>query len=246
MKHDPEQNAAAYLGGLVKGARRKMFERHMVDCEDCWREVDLGRKGRSVAEAGREMAPQVLRERVRAAVETVRPSRRPRWIVAAGFAAIAAVVVAVIVLMPQAEPREIEAVLASYRSGNVGAPTDPVLPERLSELELVAATQARLEGSDAIAHTYVDGSGDEVVVYVADQEWPVAVGAEHDNSGETWLVEKDELVMICLNEPQPSLVVETTCTTWSWRHTACVRKSSRCLRSSRSSFHAATEGRSFS
>jgi hypothetical protein len=34
----------------------------MVDCEDCWREVDLGRKGRSVAESGRELAPQALRE----------------------------------------------------------------------------------------------------------------------------------------------------------------------------------------
>jgi len=208
LKHDPERNAAAYLGGLVKGARRKMFERHMVDCEDCWREVDLGRKGRSVAEAGREMAPQALRERVRAAVETVRPRRRrPGWVFGAGLAAIAAVIVSVMVLIPQREPREIEAVLASFRSGNVGTATDPQLPQRLAELELVGATRERLEGRDAIAHTYVDGSGDEVIVYVAEEEWPVAVGAEHDNSGETWLAEKDELVMICLNEPHPSLVV---------------------------------------
>jgi len=185
-----------------------MFERHMVDCEDCWREVDLGRKGRSVAEAGREMAPQALRERVRAAVETVRPRRRrPGWVFGAGLAAIAAVIVSVMVLIPQREPREIEAVLASFRSGNVGTATDPQLPPRLAELELVGATRERLEGRDAIAHTYVDGSGDEVIVYVAEEEWPVAVGAEHDNSGETWLAEKDELVMICLNEPHPSLVV---------------------------------------
>ncbi|MFN2389955.1 MAG: anti-sigma factor [Actinomycetota bacterium] len=208
MKHDPERHAAAYLGGLLKGARRKMFERHMVDCEDCWREVDLGRKGRSVAEGGREMAPQALRERVRAAVETVRPHRRrPPWIFGAGLAAIAALVVAVIVAMPAREPREIEAVLSSFRSGNVGAPTDPELPERLSELELVGATKPRLEGHDVVAHRYVDRSGDEVVVYVATEEWPVAVGAEHDNSGETWLAEKGELVMICLDEPQPLLVV---------------------------------------
>ncbi|MDQ3954013.1 MAG: hypothetical protein M3285_00490 [Actinomycetota bacterium] len=208
MRHDPERNAAAYLGGLLKGARRKMFERHMVDCEDCWREVDLGRKGRAVAEAGREIAPQALRERVRAAVQTVRPRRRrPRWILGAGVAAIAAVVVSVMVLIPEREPREIEEVLASFRSGNVGTPTDPRLPESLSELELVGATQMRLEGRDAVAHTYVDRSGDEVVVYVAEEEWPVAVGAEHDNSGETWLAEKGELVMICLNEPEPSLVV---------------------------------------
>ncbi len=186
-----------------------MFERHIVDCEDCWREVDLGRKGRSVAEAGREMAPQALRERVRAAIETVRRGRRrPRWLFGAGLAAVVAVaVVAAVALMPEPEPREIEAVLASFRSGNVGAPTDPLLPPRLEELELVRATETRIEGREAIAHTYVDGSGDEVVVYVADEEWPVAVGAEHDNSGETWLAEKDDLVLICLNQPQPSLVV---------------------------------------
>lgn len=80
------------------------------------------------------MAPQALRERVRAAVETVRPRRRR-------------------------------------------------------------------------PHPYVDRSGDEVVVYVSEEEWPVAAGAEHDNSGETWLAEKGELVMICLDEPEPSLVV---------------------------------------
>jgi anti-sigma factor RsiW len=52
LKHDPERNAAAYLDGLLSGARRRMFERHILECEDCWREVDLGRKGRSVAESG--------------------------------------------------------------------------------------------------------------------------------------------------------------------------------------------------
>lgn len=208
MKHDPEHHAAAYLGGLLKGARRKMFERHLVDCEDCWREVDLGRKGRSVAEAGRELAPQALRERVRSAVETVRPGRRRRrWSVAAGLAAVGVLVVGLMMLMPQREPREIEAALASFRSGSVGAPADAELPRRLAELELTGVTKTSFGGYEATAHRYRDRSGDEVVVYVADQDWPVAVGAEHDNAGETWLAEKDGLVMICLDEPRSSLVV---------------------------------------
>ena len=79
MKHDSERHAAAYLSGLLKGARRRMFERHMMDCEDCWSEVDLGRKGRSVAESGRELTPQDLRERVRSAVEMIAPRRRRPW-----------------------------------------------------------------------------------------------------------------------------------------------------------------------
>jgi anti-sigma factor RsiW len=185
-----------------------MFERHIVDCEDCWREVDLGRKGRSVAEAGRELAPQALRERVRAAVETVSPRRRrPLWVFGASLVTIVAVAVIGMMAVPKRDPGEIQAALASYRSGSVGVPVESLLPERLSDLELVGAYRAQLGGIDAIAHRYVDRSGDEVVVYVADEEWPVAVGAEHDNAGQTWLAERDDLVVICLNQPHSSLVV---------------------------------------
>lgn len=209
MKHDPERNAASYLGGLLSGARRRMFERHMVDCEDCWREVDLGRKGRSVAESGRELAPQALRERVRAAVETVRPPRRrSRWILGGGaVAALSLAVVGVLFLLPARGPGEIDAALAAFRSGKTGAPARSELPARLADLELLRSERVEVDGLDAIAHRYVDPSGDEIVVYIAAEEWPVAAGAEHDNSGETWVAEKDGLVMICLNEPKPSLVV---------------------------------------
>ncbi len=208
MKHDPERNAAAYLGGLLRGARRRMFERHILNCEDCWREVDLGRKGRSVAESARELAPQALRERVRTAVETIRPRpRRPRWIFGAGLVALTALLVVVVILLPERDPREIEAAVTDFRSGRMGPSAQPELPEHLGDLELTRAQHAALEGIDAVAHSYVDASGEEVVVYVAEREWPVAVGAEHDGAGESWVAEKGGLVLICLNEPAPSLIV---------------------------------------
>ncbi len=208
MKHDPERNAAAYLGGLLSGVRRRMFERHIVDCEDCWREVDLGRRGRSVAESGREMAPQALRERVRAAVETVRPRRRPLWVFGGGAVGLAALaVVGMMFLLPEREPREIEAALVAFRNRSAGVSVESRLPARLAELRLTESAQVQLGGVEVVAHTYVDPSGDEVIIYVSDEQWPVAVGAEHDNAGETWLAEKDGLVLICLNEPTSSLVV---------------------------------------
>jgi len=209
LKHDPERNAAAYLGGLLKGARRRMFERHMLGCEDCWREVDLGRRGRSVAESAREIAPQALRERVRMAVETVKPpSRRPPWVFGvAGVLLIAATVVAGSTLLQARDPREITAVLSAFRDRQTGTPERPRLPEQLGKLELVHSGRTSVGDMDAVAHTYVDPSGDEVVVFVADKQWPVATGAEHDNAGETWTAEKDGLVLICVDEPAPSLVV---------------------------------------
>jgi anti-sigma factor RsiW len=66
--HDPERNAAEYVSGELAGRARRWFERHILDCDDCWREVLLGRFGRRVAEDIRELAPAGLRDRVRAAV----------------------------------------------------------------------------------------------------------------------------------------------------------------------------------
>jgi hypothetical protein len=66
--HDPEHRAAEYLCGETPGWIHRRLEAHLVDCEDCWTEVWLAREGRRMAEAGGEIAPRDLRDRVRAAV----------------------------------------------------------------------------------------------------------------------------------------------------------------------------------
>jgi hypothetical protein len=77
----------------------------------------------------------------------------------------------------------------------------------LGSLELVRTFTTEVGEITSVAHTYADPSGDEVVVLVADEHWPAAAGARHDNAGDTWVAERDGLVMICLDEPAPSLVV---------------------------------------
>jgi anti-sigma factor RsiW len=67
-RHDAERNAAEYVSGELSHRTRHWFERHLLECEDCWREVLLGRFGRRVAEDARESVPMGLRDRVRAAV----------------------------------------------------------------------------------------------------------------------------------------------------------------------------------
>jgi Putative zinc-finger len=66
--HDPERNSAEYVSGELSTRARRWFDRHLLDCDDCWREVLLGRFGRRIAEDAREPAPVGLRDRVRAAV----------------------------------------------------------------------------------------------------------------------------------------------------------------------------------
>jgi hypothetical protein len=81
-KHDPERNAAEYVSGELGGRRvRRWFDSHLLECEDCWREVLLGRLGRRLATDFREIAPSGLRDRVRAMValesgHIAEPSRR--------------------------------------------------------------------------------------------------------------------------------------------------------------------------
>jgi hypothetical protein len=69
LPHDPERNAAEYVTGELSRRARRWFEAHLLHCEDCWREVLLGRLGRRIAEEAREQAPADLRDRVRAAVQ---------------------------------------------------------------------------------------------------------------------------------------------------------------------------------
>lgn len=68
-RHEPERNSAEYVSGELPARARRWFERHLLDCDDCWREVLLGRFGRRIAEDARDPVPMGLRDRVRAAVQ---------------------------------------------------------------------------------------------------------------------------------------------------------------------------------
>lgn len=68
-EHSPERNAAEYVSGELSRRAKRWFEAHLLNCEDCWREVLLGRVGRRIAEESREYASPDLRDRVRARVE---------------------------------------------------------------------------------------------------------------------------------------------------------------------------------
>ncbi|MFN2526850.1 MAG: anti-sigma factor [Actinomycetota bacterium] len=208
MIHDPEKNAVAYLGGAMSHRRRNAFEAHMLECEDCWREVELGREGRALAESAREVAPQRLREFVRASVATVSPSpRRWGWKLGLGLAITAAVLVPLIwvAVRPEPQPRGIDAVMANFERSADLDPAARELPNRLGDMRLRSSEAGRLGDLQVVAHRYGDEAGHVVVVYQSRESFPVAVGADHN--GATWTATLDGTHLFCADIPVPSLVV---------------------------------------
>jgi anti-sigma factor RsiW len=74
--------AAEFLSGELAGPRRRLVERHLLDCEECWAEVAQARRGRQAAEALRLVTPPQVRDRIRAVVDLDSPvprSGRASW-----------------------------------------------------------------------------------------------------------------------------------------------------------------------
>jgi anti-sigma factor RsiW len=76
-RHDPERNAAEYVSGELSRRAKRWFEAHLLNCEDCWREVLFGRMGKRIAEESREHASAGMRDRVRASVQLAAEAGRP-------------------------------------------------------------------------------------------------------------------------------------------------------------------------
>jgi anti-sigma factor RsiW len=212
LKHDPEKAAASYLSGEMKQRRRVWFERHIVECEDCWHEVQTGRAGRSIAESGRELAPQEIREQVRAVIAAAPiPNRRWAWrwgTTVFVVALIAMASVAYVALEGRNQPRVIDAVLIDYRDGSPsGEAIEALLPRRLGDLAYARSYADTLGGLDVSVHVYRDTAGHTVRVYQSDRTFPVADGAEHGGDGRTWTAAADGVVLFCADHPVPSLVV---------------------------------------
>lgn len=229
MAHDPAELAANYLGGELPRRQRDRYQRHLLECEDCWREVQAARRGQALAESLREVAPQRLRERVRATVEATPASggRRRRWsasptrlsgrgrVLAAGLAVVALLALAAGGLLgrphpahPAAQPTAIAAAVASYQAGDRWAPTAAPPPaRRLGDLRLRRSGQGTLGGLPVTAFVYQDQVGHRVTLLRASRSFPTAAGARHQPSAAVWLAEVDRVVLFCADRPWPALLV---------------------------------------
>jgi hypothetical protein len=208
-KHDPEAGAAAYLAGVISRRARRRFEAHILECEECWREVRLGRSGRRIAESARDLAPQPLRERVRGAVSLLPKPRIPwrRRLRLVTLAALGAIVIAVLAtqLVRPEQPELIQTLIGHFEEQEPpGRPVSPEFPEQLGDLRLLSARSLQVEGVSIGAHRYRDPAGHEVVVYRATHSFPMAAGAREQGTG--WEASDDGTVLLCADRPVPSLI----------------------------------------
>jgi anti-sigma factor RsiW len=218
VSHEPEVAAAVYLAGVLDAAERERFEEHLLGCEACWGEVRTAHRGRALAESLREVAPQPLRERVRASVAAAsrserRRRRRPLVAVAVAVAVTVLAVVAGGLLVRQGvpgQPAVIAAAVASYRTGHLdGSAATPAQPpvRRAGDLVWRGARQGRLAGLPVVAHEYQDVAGRRVTLLRADRSFPEARGAEHPPGAAIWVAEVDGVAVLCADRPSPSLLV---------------------------------------
>ncbi|HYV01426.1 MAG TPA: zf-HC2 domain-containing protein [Actinomycetota bacterium] len=217
-EHNPERDVAAYVSGDLTRRDLHRFEAHLLECEDCWREVRLNREGRRLAERAREAAPARLREDVRAAVALFGhgPRRRPRHLVVAAFAAAAvgvAITLTVVSLGPStAQPPQIAAALTSYRSQEVPqTPPERVAPDLTATgLELVWGGAMRLGSTPADVFAYREPSGARVLLFLSSFAFPEAIGAtQRGGMAQGWTARADGLSLFCGSRPVSFLVVGT-------------------------------------
>ena len=216
MSHEPEVAAVVYLAGTLDAAERERFEEHLLACEQCWGEVQMAHRGRALAESLREVAPQRLRERVRASVAAASRSdrrRRRRPLAAAAVAATVLAVVAGSILAaqrPAGQPAVIAAAVASYRTGDLdrsaSSPARPLV-RQAGGLQWRGARQGRLAGLPVVAHDYRAAAGEHVTLLLADRSFPEAVGASHPPGTAIWVAEVGGVAVLCADRPSPSLLV---------------------------------------
>jgi len=230
MKHHPEQLAAAYLATMRPRARRH-FEAHLLECEPCWQEISLARRGRRLAETARDTAPAGLREDIRAAIATAAtlPAASPlplqRIVVSA---AIAATVLAGIVIVSRpwphslpgpdsaAPPAVIAAAVASYHADRLPGTAVPAEPApRLTplHLRLVGAAAGQLDGVAVTMFAYSTPSGARLIIFRSSQPFPEATEARELGGTEgAWTMRSSGVTVICAQDTHALLLLGSDAT----------------------------------
>lgn len=233
MTHNPEQLAAAYLGGMPATQHRR-FEDHLLACDSCWREVSLGRAGRELAESARDKAPAGLREDIRAIVTAAATEHKTatgprRWHRSLAAAGTLAVLLIFIVGLggwqpwhrstPDAETNAarptttLNVAVAGFRDDRLPGTAIPAqqAPDLSTlGLHLVSAAAGGIDGVDVTVFAYRTGNGTRLDLYRSTQPIPEANEAQElDSDDHAWRTNIDGIAVICGGDNHTELVIST-------------------------------------
>ncbi len=222
MRHDPPRDAAAYLVGAMSYRKSEQFEAHLLACPECWREVTQARAGRAIGESLRELAPQSLREDIRAATQIEgRSSRRFQlsWLTAAAMA-VALVVIAGTALLrwgpgdssTARQPGSIAQAIIDFQTGRIPAerPVGRDAPDLAGlGFAVSGAGSGEVGNVEVDGFSYQDEAGRRLQLYVSTEPFPEAAGAKmiFDRPNSPWMASSQGIGLLCAQEPFPLLAL---------------------------------------
>lgn len=221
MRHDPPRNTAAYLGGSMSDRRTEQFEAHLLACAECWEEVSQARRGRAIGESLRDLAPQSLREDIRAATESEGSSRQLqlRWVTAATIA-VALVLLgvgAVLRIGPidrsvVQQPESIAQAIIDFQNGRIPAeqPVERDAPDLAGLGFTVSGAGSGRVGSVKVdGFSYQNEAGRRLHLYVSKQPFPEAAGAKMvvEGPNSPWMASSQGIGLLCAQNPFPLLAL---------------------------------------
>ena len=221
MAHDPEADAARYLGDDFAPAERARFSRHLLACGQCRSEVEQARRGRALLETHRRVVPVELRDRMRALVDSepaaaapLRPKRlraRALLAVAASLAGLLVAGAGVSAVVRTPEPAALRQAVQDFTAGRLpGASLPGSQAPDLTALRLqpAGAGGGSYAGLDVDGFAYRDPAGRRVVLYLSDQPFPEAPDARRLAGADgPWIADRGDVVVLCARLPHSLLVV---------------------------------------
>jgi hypothetical protein len=206
MHHDPERDAAAYLAGEFAPLRRLWFERHLLECADCWRETDTARRGRMLAEGLRQVAPASARDRIRAVADIPpdlsadvcdAPGRR-RWPYLLAVATAMLVLLAALALPRLAQPPVLTATADLLHAPTLSLEATPAPAiHAIGSYGWRGTTRRDVGGIPATVYAYADPHGHRILLLASTSPFPRAWQARDLARAPGWMATVDGVSLLC-------------------------------------------------